>query len=54
VHRGSDDRRRGGDRRPRLARARAGAWLTPARKPVITGVLVVGGVLAAGVVGPTP
>jgi hypothetical protein len=34
--------------------ARAGAWLTPARKRVITGVLVVGGVLAAGVVGPTP
>jgi hypothetical protein len=34
--------------------ARAGAWLTPRRKRALTGVLVVGGVLAAGVVGPTP
>jgi phage tail sheath protein FI len=34
--------------------ARAGAWLTPGRKRAITGALVVGGVLAAGVVGPTP
>jgi hypothetical protein len=34
--------------------SRAGAWLTPRRKRALTGVLVVGGVLAAGVVGPTP
>jgi hypothetical protein len=34
--------------------ARAGAWLTPGRKRAMTGVLVVGGVLAAGVVGPSP
>jgi hypothetical protein len=34
--------------------ARAGAWLTPGRKRAITTVLVVSGVLAAGVVGPTP
>jgi hypothetical protein len=34
--------------------ARAGTWLTPARKCAITGVLVMGGVLAAGVTGPTP
>jgi hypothetical protein len=34
--------------------AHAGAWLTARRKRALTGVLVVGGVLAAGVVGPTP
>jgi hypothetical protein len=34
--------------------ARAGAWLTPGRKRALTGVLVTAGVLAAGVVGPTP
>lgn len=34
--------------------ARAGAWLTPARKRALTGVLLVGGVLGAGIVGPTP
>ncbi len=34
--------------------ARAGAWLTPGRKRALTGVLMVGGVVAAGVVGPTP
>ena len=34
--------------------AHAGAWLTPRRKRALTGVLVIGGVLAAGVVGPTP
>lgn len=32
----------------------AGAWLTPRRKRALTGALMVGGVLAAGVVGPTP
>jgi hypothetical protein len=34
--------------------AHAAAWLTPGRKRALTSVLVVGGVLAAGVVGPTP
>jgi hypothetical protein len=34
--------------------ARAGAWLTPGRRRALTTFLVVGGVLAAGVVGPTP
>jgi hypothetical protein len=34
--------------------ARAGAWLTPRRRRALTTVLVAGGVLAAGVVGPTP
>jgi hypothetical protein len=29
-------------------------WLTPARSRALTAVLVVAGVLAAGVVGPTP
>jgi hypothetical protein len=34
--------------------ARAPAWLTPARRRVATRVLLVAGVLAASVVGPTP
>jgi hypothetical protein len=34
--------------------AHAGHWLTPRRKRAATIVLVVGGVLSAGVVGPTP
>jgi hypothetical protein len=34
--------------------ARAGRWLTPRRKRVLTGVLVAAGVLAAGLVGPAP
>jgi hypothetical protein len=32
----------------------AARWLTPRRKRALTAVLVVGGVLASGVVGPTP
>lgn len=34
--------------------ARAGAWLTPGRKRALTGVLLAGGILAAGIVAPTP
>jgi hypothetical protein len=34
--------------------ARWGHLLTPRRKRALTGVLVVGGVLAAGVIAPTP
>jgi hypothetical protein len=34
--------------------ARAGRWLTPGRKRAMTATLIAGGVLAAGVVGPTP
>jgi hypothetical protein len=34
--------------------ARAGRWLTPSRKRALTGVLVAGGLLAAGTLGPTP
>lgn len=34
--------------------ARAPGWLTPARRRRLTGALVVGGVLVAGVIGPSP
>jgi hypothetical protein len=34
--------------------ARAGSWLTPRRKRMLTGVLIAGGMLAAGTLGPTP
>ena len=34
--------------------ARAGAWLTLRRKRALTGILVVAGVLGAGLIGPTP
>jgi hypothetical protein len=34
--------------------AHAGQWLTAGRKRALTGVLIVAGVLAAGIVGPTP
>jgi len=33
---------------------RFGHWLTPARKRAVTAVLITSGVLAAGVIGPTP
>jgi hypothetical protein len=34
--------------------ARAGGWLTPRRRTWLTRVLIGGGVLAAGLIGPTP
>jgi hypothetical protein len=34
--------------------AHAGRWLTAGRRGVLTGVLIVAGVLGAGVIGPTP
>jgi hypothetical protein len=34
--------------------ARAGLWLTPGRKRAMTIALIAAGVLAGGVVGPTP
>ena len=34
--------------------ARAGPWLTPRRKTWLTRVLIAAGVLAAGLIGPTP
>ena len=34
--------------------AHAGRWLTARRKRAITGVLIVAGVLGAGLVGPSP
>jgi hypothetical protein len=34
--------------------AHAGHWLTAGRKRAITGVLIVAGLLGAGLVGPTP
>jgi hypothetical protein len=34
--------------------AHAGRWLTPGRRRALTGVLIVAGVLGAGVIGPTP
>jgi hypothetical protein len=34
--------------------AHAGPWLTAGRKRALTGVLIAGAVLAAGLVGPTP
>ena len=34
--------------------ARAPDWLTPARRRRLTGTFVVGGVLVAGVIGPSP
>jgi hypothetical protein len=34
--------------------ARAGPWLTPWRKTWLTRVLIAAGVLAAGLIGPTP
>jgi hypothetical protein len=34
--------------------AKAGPWLTPRRKRAATGVLIALGVLAGGIVGPTP
>lgn len=34
--------------------ARAGPWFTPRRRKAVTGVLIVAGVLAGGLVGPTP
>jgi hypothetical protein len=33
---------------------RFGRYLTPGRRRMITGVLITGGVLASGLVGPTP
>ena len=33
--------------------ARAPGWLTPRRKKLITALLIAGGVLAAGLIGPT-
>jgi hypothetical protein len=34
--------------------AKAGPWMTPRRTRALTAALITGGVLAAGVVGPTP
>jgi hypothetical protein len=34
--------------------ARAGPWLTPRRKAWMTRALIAGGVVAAGLIGPTP
>ena len=34
--------------------ARAGPWLTPRRKAWLTRVMIAGGVLAAGLIGPAP
>jgi len=34
--------------------AKAGPWLTPRRRKALTGALIAGGVLAGGLIGPTP
>ena len=34
--------------------ARAGEWLTPARRRAVTALLIAAGVLGAGAIGPTP